>query len=87
MAAKVEVMMRKVDDLGRVVIPKEIRERHGIKEGTPVQFKEEGNIIMISRSTPTCMVCGSKENPLLKGTTICAPCAELLLKTHASTEG
>lgn len=39
---------KRVDDLGRVVIPKEIRENLGIKEGTPMEItvNEDGNIIL-----------------------------------------
>lgn len=40
-------IIRKVDDLGRVVIPKEIRKNLGIGEGTPLElYVEEGNVIL-----------------------------------------
>lgn len=31
-------IVRRVDDLGRIVIPKEARKRYGIREGTPMKF-------------------------------------------------
>ena len=31
-------IIRKVDDLGRVVIPKELREKFNLTEGTPIEF-------------------------------------------------
>ena len=31
-------IVRRVDDLGRIVIPKEIRRTHGIKEGDPLEI-------------------------------------------------
>lgn len=37
-------IVRRIDDLGRVVIPKEIRRAYGIKEGDPLEIStsEEG---------------------------------------------
>lgn len=40
--------IRRVDDLGRIVIPKEVRHRLGIKEGTAMELfidKEQGLVI------------------------------------------
>ena len=41
-------VVRRIDDLGRVVIPKEIRKVHRIKEGDPVEIftDKEGEIIL-----------------------------------------
>ena len=42
--------VRRIDDLGRVVIPKEIRKQLGIKEGEPLEFFiDENNNIVLSR--------------------------------------
>ena len=35
-------IIRRVDDLGRVVIPKEIRRNLGIREGEPLEIYTEG---------------------------------------------
>ena len=35
---KVTGIVRRVDDLGRIVIPKEIRRQVGIREGEPLEF-------------------------------------------------
>lgn len=42
-------IIRRVDELGRVVIPKEIRRNLGIKEGDPLEFftDQEGEIILV----------------------------------------
>lgn len=43
-------IMRRVDELGRVAIPKEIRRSLGIREGTPVEIfvdKEMGGVVFI----------------------------------------
>ena len=43
-----EVFIRRIDDLGRVVIPKNIRFKLGIKEGDALSLNisEEGNLIL-----------------------------------------
>jgi stage V sporulation protein T len=40
--------VRRVDDLGRVVIPKEVRKRIGIREGDPLEvlITEDGQILL-----------------------------------------
>lgn len=42
-------IIRRIDELGRVVVPKEIRRSLGIKEGDPLEFftNREGEIILI----------------------------------------
>lgn len=37
---------------GQVVIPVRIRRKHGIKNGTPIRFVEEGNKIVLEPLTP-----------------------------------
>ena len=41
-------IIRRIDDLGRIVIPKEIRRNLRVKEGTPIEItiNENGNIIL-----------------------------------------
>ena len=41
-------IIRRMDDLGRITIPKEIRENLGIEDGTPMEIKvnDKGNIVL-----------------------------------------
>lgn len=41
-------MVRRVDDLGRIVIPKELRKQVNIIEGEPMEFyiTEDGSILL-----------------------------------------
>lgn len=40
-------IIRRVDDLGRIVLPKEIRRKVGITEGTPMEiFYDSGEIVL-----------------------------------------
>lgn len=45
-------IIRRVDDLGRVVIPKEIRRQMKIKDGDPLEVFLEGNKVCFERYSP-----------------------------------
>ena len=42
-------IIRRIDDLGRIVIPKEIRRSLAIKEGDPLEISFENNKICLER--------------------------------------
>lgn len=42
-------IVRRVDDLGRIVIPKEIRRNIGVQEGTPMELFTDGNKLVIQK--------------------------------------
>lgn len=45
-------VVRKIDGLGRLVIPKEIRKVLHIDIGTPIEFYVDGNGIMLKKHEP-----------------------------------
>ena len=49
--------MRKVDDLGRIVIPKELRKKYGLFEGTDIEFIDGGDGVTVKASLHICTVC------------------------------
>ncbi|HFK1808197.1 TPA: AbrB/MazE/SpoVT family DNA-binding domain-containing protein [Bacillus cereus] len=49
---------RKVDELGRVVIPVELRRTLGIVEGTALDFYVDGENIVLRRHEKSCFVTG-----------------------------
>ncbi len=49
---------RKVDELGRVVIPVELRRTLGIAEGTALGFHVEGENIVLRKQEKSCFVTG-----------------------------
>ncbi|MED1287251.1 AbrB/MazE/SpoVT family DNA-binding domain-containing protein [Bacillus mycoides] len=55
---------RKVDDLGRVVIPKELRNTLGIKEKSPLEIFVEGEDIVLQKYKPgsVCALTGEVSN-------------------------
>jgi len=51
-------IIRRIDELGRVVIPKEIRRKMRIKEGDPVEFYTNSNELILKKYSP---ITGLKE--------------------------
>lgn len=45
-------IVRKVDELGRIVIPKELRRTLNIEEGTPIEIFVDGNQIILQKYEP-----------------------------------
>ncbi len=67
---------RKVDDLGRVVIPAGIRRSLGIHEGDSLEVAVDGEHVILAKPTDRCVFCGSEDGPLesFRGRVICRPC-------------
>ena len=47
-------IVRRIDDLGRIIIPKEIRRNLAIREGDPLEIFVEGEMICYSKYEPAC---------------------------------
>ena len=52
-------IVRKVDDLGRVVLPIELRRSMGIEQKDPVEILVDGGHIILRKYVPACVFCGS----------------------------
>lgn len=55
-------IVRVVDKLGRIVLPKEYRKKMHMDTGTKIMVSEDGGKITIEVITPKCKICGSPEN-------------------------
>ncbi|OOR71613.1 AbrB family transcriptional regulator [Bacillus cereus] len=51
-------IVRKVDELGRVVIPVELRRTLGIAEGTALDFHVDGENVVLRKQEKSCFVTG-----------------------------
>ena len=72
-------IVRRVDDLGRIVLPKELRTSMGIREGDRLEIMVAGEHIVLAKAVPCCVICGSTSDLLeVEGTSVCRPCAERL---------
>ena len=74
-------IVRKVDQLGRVVLPKELRNVLDIPECTPLEIYMEGENIILKKYAPDCLFCGSGDYVInFKGKNICKSCLADLKK-------
>ena len=72
-------MKRKVDDLGRIVLPDEYRSALNIKANDEVQVSLEADAITIKKPVLGCCLCHSSSNLARIGTeTVCKACIQRL---------
>ena len=77
-------MVRPVDELGRIVIPKEIRDLLDInkdnpKKKDPLEIFLMGDSIVLKKYMPFCIFCGSSEDLVsLDGKNVCRECVKKL---------
>lgn len=68
-------IIRKVDELGRVVLPVEMRRVLEIEERDAVEISMEDDKIVLRKHENSCVFCGSTENlKSYKTKDICAKC-------------
>lgn len=72
-------IVRNIDELGRIVVPKEIRRKLGIANTDPVEIYVEGDKIILTKYLPVCHFCSGSENVVeYKGKKICKACIDEL---------
>ncbi len=72
-------IVRKVDELGRVVIPIELRRTLSIAEKDALEIFVDGHQIILKKYEPACIFCGqAKDNTNYKGKNICPTCIDEL---------
>lgn len=68
-------IIRKVDELGRIVIPIEIRNGFDIAERDPLEIFVDNNSIILKKYEISCVFCNKKENLIkYKDKYICKKC-------------
>ena len=70
-------IVRKIDELGRIVVPKEMRRSLSIENGDEVEilFTEDG--ILVKKYIPYCVFCSGKEDlQPFEGKYLCRACRE-----------
>lgn len=75
-------VIRKIDRLGRIVIPMEFRRKLGvINDEDAFEIFLEGDTIILKKYQPSCMFCGEiKESVIMDDKIICKDCVEKLNK-------
>lgn len=72
-------IVRKVDELGRIVIPIEMRRTLNIDEKDSLEIYSEGDSIVLRKYRESCVLCGSMTNSIsFNGKNICVDCLKKL---------
>ena len=72
-------ILRKLDPLGRIVIPAEIRKVMGINEGDPLEIVNNNNEIVLKKYARGCVFCGNDKGCVeFSGTLVCDNCKKAL---------
>jgi transcriptional pleiotropic regulator of transition state genes len=76
MTIKSTGIVRKVDELGRVVLPIELRRTLGIDEKDALEIYVDEEKIILKKYAPACIFCGSAEGmQQFHGKNVCHECA------------
>ena len=68
-------IVRKVDDLGRIVLPMELRRTLDIDVKDALEICVDGNQIILKKYEPACVFCGNAKNVIrYKNKNVCKPC-------------
>ena len=68
-------IVRRIDDLGRIVLPVEIRKNLSLSSKDAVEIFVNEDTIVLKKYEPSCIFCGSGEDvKLYKGKLVCEKC-------------
>ena len=74
-------VVRRVDELGRIVIPIELRRTLDIAEKDALEIYVDGEQIILKKYEPACIFCGEASNTIIyKNKRVCKKCAKSIMK-------
>lgn len=77
-------IIRNLDELGRIVIPIEIRKRFGLTERDPLEISVRDQTILLTRPRTTCVFCGGTRGvEEHRGRGVCKTCVAELTSSQA----
>lgn len=72
-------IVRKVDELGRIVLPIELRRTMNIEVKDALEIYVDGDQIVLKKHEPSCIFCGNAKDIIhYKGKNVCSACAHEL---------
>lgn len=75
-------IVRRIDNLGRIVLPKELRDTNGLSEGTALEIllDDDGNVVL-RKYEPGCSACGQIDDLVLfKDIRLCRKCLQSMTR-------
>lgn len=80
-------VVRRVDELGRIVIPIELRNKLGIVEKDPLEIYVDGSNIVLKKFETNCVFCGSSKKLVkYEDKLVCNKCIKKLTSLSSSEE-
>ena len=74
-------IVRKVDELGRIVLPIELRRTLNIDEKDALEIYVDGSSVILRKYQPSCVFCGEADDVVVyRGKNICRSCLKELEK-------
>ncbi|HWC15274.1 MAG TPA: AbrB/MazE/SpoVT family DNA-binding domain-containing protein [Actinomycetota bacterium] len=69
-------VVRKIDELGRIVLPSELRRVFGIREGDELEISVDGERVILEKRQDVCVFCSAEKPPIdFHGRSVCETCA------------
>ncbi len=76
-------IVRHIDSLGRIVLPKEWRDINNIDEKDSLEIHIKGNSVTIKKHEDSCVFCGNHTNlQLVNEKQVCKKCLEELTNSY-----
>lgn len=74
-------IVRKLDVLGRIVIPMELRKTFDLQINDPIEIFIDGSDIVLRKYQPSCIFCGEASGVIsVYGKNVCKSCLEEIKK-------
>ncbi len=74
-------IVRKVDELGRIVLPSELRKSLGIEIKDSLEIYTSGDSVILKKYLPSCVFCGEANDVInFKNKNICKNCLKQISK-------
>ena len=76
-------IVRKVDELGRIVLPIEMRRTLDIAEKDSLEIYVKGTSVILKKYKPSCIFCDSNKDVVqFKGKNVCPKCLREIAELH-----
>ena len=70
-------IVRKIDELGRIVIPKEYRNTLDVQNGDAVEISCEGDFVKVKKFSNACILCSAEDGlSEMFGKKLCQSCID-----------
>ena len=71
------IVSRKIDKLGRIVLPMDFRKALGLEAESEVILDIKENAITVTANLPTCKICGSQKD-VTAHIRVCSECIKMI---------